>query len=475
MHHNFLFPLAAGIIRSAFGSLAKSRKQPQLQPQDKQGGKHIKKMKLQFLLIASIAVAVARGESVPSSLRKRELVWGANDSGTFYTLIAATDYSAMQGVEVQQSSEGITNVGFIDTGDWVSYPVNLPTNGPYQFHSRISSPSGEGSFEVVNFDTQQVYATFSGFPATGDYQAFTTVDQTFDLPAGAFSLQVRATQSGFNMLWFSLKAVAPAPVEAPIDVPVEVPVEAPVEAPVEVPVEAPVEPPVESPVEPPVEPPVEFPETVVTPAPTATRTASPTVKQTPSPTSTPTMKKTAAPTSAPTVTKTAAPTSAPTVKQTAAPTSSPTVKQTPSPTSTPTVKQTPAPSAAPLPPFFSLMAASGYAEMEDLALETSSEGLPNLANFDAGDWATYDISLPYAGTYQMMFRVSSPFGEGGFDITNWDTQEIYSNIDVMPNTGDWQFYQTVSVLVNLPEGGMRMQLKCYNPGFNLLWFVIKSP
>ena len=58
---------------------------------------------------------------------------------------------------------------------------------------------------------------------------------------------------------------------------------------------------------------------------------------------------------------------------------------------------------------------------------------------------------------------------------NWDTQEIYGNIDKMPNTGNWQAYQTVSLLVDLPEGGMRMQLKSYNPGYNMLWFVIKSP
>ena len=81
--------------------------------------------------------------------------------------------------------------------------------------------------------------------------------------------------------------------------------------------------------------------------PTATPTAKPTATPTAKPTATPTVKPTATPTIKPTATPTVKPTATPTAKPTATPTAKPTATPTAKPTATPTVKPTATPTAKP--------------------------------------------------------------------------------------------------------------------------------
>ena len=57
----------------------------------------------------------------------------------------------MQGVqtEVTSNAGGGKNVGYIDTGDWMSYPaVTIPSTGVYQVEYRVARGfSGSGNLQ----------------------------------------------------------------------------------------------------------------------------------------------------------------------------------------------------------------------------------------------------------------------------------------------------------------------------------------
>lgn len=126
---------------------------------------------------------------------------------SFLTIIAADDFVNMQGIQLQTSSEGLDNIGWIDPSDYVTYNVSLPFLGTYDLRTRISSPYGQGGFQIVNNETQQIYATISNFPTTGDWQIWQTISNSIQLPAGSISLRFVSLQEGWNLLWFSLELV----------------------------------------------------------------------------------------------------------------------------------------------------------------------------------------------------------------------------------------------------------------------------
>ena len=131
--------------------------------------------------------------------------------------------------------------------------------------------------------------------------------------------------------------------------------------------------PTESPTVAPTAGPIETP----TVAPTAGPTETPTVAPTAGPTETPTVTPTAGPTETPTVAPTAGPTETPTVAPTAGPTETPTVTPTAGPTETPTVAPTAGPTASPstnptTSPLVNLLAVGNFQIIQPLTFTTNT-------------------------------------------------------------------------------------------------------
>ncbi len=62
--------------------------------------------------------------------------------------IQAENYLYMQGVQIEDTSDvnGGKNVGYIDTGDWMSYPeVTIPRTGTYRVEYRVACAGSGGS------------------------------------------------------------------------------------------------------------------------------------------------------------------------------------------------------------------------------------------------------------------------------------------------------------------------------------------
>jgi hypothetical protein len=130
----------------------------------------------------------------------------AGSSSTFTTTIQAENYTQMQGVELETTSDtgGGQDVGHIDPTDWMIYPaVNIPVAGTYTIEYRVASLNGGGTlrFEEAGGATQ--YASLT-IPNTGGWQNWTTIKHTVDLTSGSHSFGINAVAGGWNFNWLTI-------------------------------------------------------------------------------------------------------------------------------------------------------------------------------------------------------------------------------------------------------------------------------
>jgi len=119
--------------------------------------------------------------------------------------IKASAYCAMSGVQTETTSDtgGGSNVGYIDTGDWMKYDVNIPTAGTYTVSYRVAAAAAGGVIQLEKAGGSPVYGTVN-VPSTGGWQTWTTVSHTVQLSAGHQSLGIAAKTGGFNLNWIKV-------------------------------------------------------------------------------------------------------------------------------------------------------------------------------------------------------------------------------------------------------------------------------
>jgi beta-glucanase (GH16 family) len=122
--------------------------------------------------------------------------------------IQAQAFDAMVGVrtEATEDTEGDLNVGWIDTGDYLEYQLEVKEAGTYQITYRVASLNGGGRIALLT--RSRFPHTITEIPSTGGWQAWTSVtSETFNLPAGIFTFRLRADQGGFNLNYFDFTKV----------------------------------------------------------------------------------------------------------------------------------------------------------------------------------------------------------------------------------------------------------------------------
>lgn len=130
-------------------------------------------------------------------------------SSSFTRTIEAESYSAMAGVQTEACSEGGTNVGWIDAGDWMAYnSINFPTSGTYKVEYRVASLSGSTLSLDLNAGTIQLGQL--AVPATGGWQNWTTISHNVNVNAGTYNLGVYAVGGGWNLNWIRITKVGTA-------------------------------------------------------------------------------------------------------------------------------------------------------------------------------------------------------------------------------------------------------------------------
>jgi len=94
------------------------------------------------------------------------------------------------------------NIGWIRAGEWLTYTVNITTDGTYDAGFRVAS-SHSGSSVQVYFDDGTIPVATVNVPNTGDWPAFQTVQVPVTLPAGQHRLKLTFPTDYVNVNWIT--------------------------------------------------------------------------------------------------------------------------------------------------------------------------------------------------------------------------------------------------------------------------------
>jgi endoglucanase len=124
--------------------------------------------------------------------------------------IQAESYCQMSGVQTETTTDtgGGRNVSYIDTGDWVNYPINVPAAGRYRVSYRVASTAATGN---ISFEREGagVLGTLA-VPSTGGWQTWRTISHEVDLAAGQQTIRLNIKGGGFNLNWLQIESASTA-------------------------------------------------------------------------------------------------------------------------------------------------------------------------------------------------------------------------------------------------------------------------
>ncbi|MDF2454756.1 MAG: glycoside hydrolase family 16 [Cytophagaceae bacterium] len=132
---------------------------------------------------------------------------------SFTRTIQAESYSEMSGVQVEGTTDtgGGQNVGYIESGDWMTYKnINFPSSGTYKVEYRVAGNGGRLSLDL-NSGTTVLGAL--NVPATGGWQNWRTISHTVNVNAGTYKLGLYAASGGWNINWIRITKVTNARTE----------------------------------------------------------------------------------------------------------------------------------------------------------------------------------------------------------------------------------------------------------------------
>lgn len=151
-----------------------------------------------------VRISVTANTGWPAAQLSELEVYGAlqAEASVIPGKIEAENYSGMNGIETEPTGDsgGGLNVGWIHTGDWLDYNVNVQTAGIYTVEYRVASNSGTGEIQLQTGGT--TLAT-TAIPNTGGWQNWQTVTATVALGAGPQTLRIYASGYDFNINWIN--------------------------------------------------------------------------------------------------------------------------------------------------------------------------------------------------------------------------------------------------------------------------------
>src|SRR5262245_25893993 len=130
-------------------------------------------------LLANTAYAAKPGpysgtpSPLPGTVQAEDFDNGGENSG-YHDTTSVNSGGAYRptSVDLESSSEGFYDVGWISPGEWLLYTVNVATAGSYVLEARVAANGQGGTFRVDFSGTDATGALT--IPNTGGWQAWTT-------------------------------------------------------------------------------------------------------------------------------------------------------------------------------------------------------------------------------------------------------------------------------------------------------------
>jgi hypothetical protein len=125
--------------------------------------------------------------------------------------------------------------------------------------------------------------------------------------------------------------------------------------------------------------------------------------------------------------------------------------------------------------FTAVIQAEDYTYMAGIQTEATTDagGGLNVAYIEAGDWMSYNITIPVAGTYRVIYRVASPNAGTTLRLEKDNGTTQLGSVTI-PNTGGWQNWTNAGHNVTLPAGTYSVGIATATGGFNINYFTITS-
>ncbi|MGQ1947042.1 carbohydrate-binding protein [Geofilum sp. OHC36d9] len=134
----------------------------------------------------------------------------AKQSDDWSTIIEAENYSSMSGIETESCSDGGFNVSYVDNGDWLAYnAIYFPYSGYYTFIYKVASEAGGGVLSL-DLNAGTIVLGTVDIPSTGDWQIWTTVQQSVYIDGGNYAVGLYASTGGWNIDNFSINYIESA-------------------------------------------------------------------------------------------------------------------------------------------------------------------------------------------------------------------------------------------------------------------------
>jgi len=146
---------------------------------------------------ATVTVITADGAKTATSVITVSNVWSTKIEAETYSYKTASPKA-----ETCTDAGGGQNMGYINTGDYMNYNVNVPAAGSYTISYRVASVNSTGQI-VIGVNGTDLTAPLS-VPNTGGWQNWTTITVTANLPAGNSPVTIFAKTGGFNLNWWSI-------------------------------------------------------------------------------------------------------------------------------------------------------------------------------------------------------------------------------------------------------------------------------
>jgi len=120
------------------------------------------------------------------------------DSGNIPGQFRSTD------VDIESCVEGGYSIGYIRTGEWLEYTVNVASAGTYTVETRVASGASGRTFRI-EFNGSSI-GSFS-VPYTGGWQNWQTISKTgVSLGAGTQVMRIYADSGDYNINWIRVSA-----------------------------------------------------------------------------------------------------------------------------------------------------------------------------------------------------------------------------------------------------------------------------
>ena len=117
-------------------------------------------------------------------------------------VIEAEAYNKMSGILIQKTSDnlGFANVGYIESGDWLEYKINVPSTSEYDIYFRAATTKNS-SLTVQIDGANNITQSFTN---TNGWQNWSTFKNKITLTQGVHTLKIMANTDGFNLNWFQI-------------------------------------------------------------------------------------------------------------------------------------------------------------------------------------------------------------------------------------------------------------------------------